>query len=190
MSVCPTTHVVMPLGPTCRRQKGFSFWRETSAVTPLTCGPFASQGPTYLPFESLYRVPVALLEVQPSRPQLPFCHLPSSRPINLAGFLPHWGFLPPSSPPTFHPSHRHPPSPHPAALRGWPIAGGPPASSRAKLVFSPPEVRWLRRGSAAPHPPHEGAATMPWRHRSSSTWTTPSLSQSPSCHRAFEQATR
>ena len=102
VSVCAATHAVMPLGPTCRRQKGFSFWMETSAVTPLTCGPFASQGPTCLPLESLCRLPVALLEAQPSRPQLPFCHLPSSRPINLAGFLPHWGFLPPLSPPTFH----------------------------------------------------------------------------------------
>ena len=34
MSVCAATHAVMPLGPTCRRQKGFSFWREKSAVTP------------------------------------------------------------------------------------------------------------------------------------------------------------
>ena len=33
-SVCAATHAVMPLGPTCRRQKGFCFWRETSAVSP------------------------------------------------------------------------------------------------------------------------------------------------------------
>ena len=102
-------------------------------------------------------------------------HLPSSCPINLAGFLPYCGFLPPSSPPTFHPSHRHPPPPHPAALRGWPVAGALPTRSRAKLVVPPPEVRWLRRGSAAPHPPLEGATAIPWRHRSSSTWTTPSI---------------
>ena len=208
----------MPLGPTCHRQKGFIFWRETSAVIPLTCGPFASQGPTCLPLESLCRVPIALfLEAQPSRPQLPFCHLPSSRPINLVGFLPHWGFLPPSSPPTFHPSHRHPPPPHPAALRGWSRRGSaaphpplkvrwlrrgsaaphppldvwwlrqgsaaphPPLKVRwlrrgSATPHPPLEVQWLRRGSAAPHPPLEGAAAMPWRHRSSSTWTTPSIS--------------
>jgi len=34
LSVCAATHAMMPLGPTCRRQKGFSFWRETSAVSP------------------------------------------------------------------------------------------------------------------------------------------------------------
>ena len=31
---CAVTHIVMSLGPTCRRPKGFNFWRETSAVSP------------------------------------------------------------------------------------------------------------------------------------------------------------
>ena len=31
---CAATHIVMSLGPTCRRPKGFSFWKETSAVSP------------------------------------------------------------------------------------------------------------------------------------------------------------
>ena len=101
--------------------------------------------PTCQPLESLCRVPIALLEVQPSRSLLPFCHLPSSHPINLAGFLPHWGFLPLSSLPTFHPSHRQPPPPHPTALRGWPIAGAPPTSNCVKLVFRPPELRHPHR---------------------------------------------
>ena len=34
LSVCAATHAVMPLGPTCHRQKGFSFWRETSMAEP------------------------------------------------------------------------------------------------------------------------------------------------------------